>query len=122
MNDLKPLHKLILAVVFLASITTLQFFGKEFGTIAAIGLLLLGVGGYAAGQINAKVDAVKHQTNGGQREFLEALRENSRQQAEVIKLVARLAPVPAELPQTTEEKSYIDGEVKPNDEFVGSSR
>jgi uncharacterized protein HemX len=98
--------------VFLLSIVALQIKGQDTATFITVGLLLLGIAGYSLG----KVEAVQKQTNGGQEKLIQVIKESSERQAELIKLVASLPPPPVQ------EVKTIDGEVKPNDEFVGSTR
>lgn len=113
MNDLKPLHKTIIACFFLGAIVVLQWRGLDTAVFTSVGLLVLAGVGFAIG----KIEAVQKQTNGGQDKLIQVIKENSERQSELIKLVASLPPAPAQ------EVKTIDGEMKPNeDEFVGSSR
>lgn len=90
MNDLKPLHKTIIACVFLVAIVFLQYQGQDTATVITVGLLLLGVAGYNLG----RVEAVQKQTNGSQDRMIKVIEENTKQQIELIKLVASLPPAP----------------------------
>lgn len=115
MNDLKPLHKTIIAIVFLATLAVLQWKGQDTATFIVVGLMLLGISGYSVG----KIEAVQKQTNGGQEKLIQALTENTRQQMEVLRIVASLPPAPV---QSTEEKSFIEGEYHHAEESLAQSR
>lgn len=115
MNELKPLHKTIIAITFLLSIVGLQVAKQDTATFITVGLMVLAGMGFAIG----KIEAVQKQTNGGQEKLIQVIKENSERQAELIRLVASLPPAPIQPP--VEEKPVIEGEYR-SEEFVGSSR
>jgi len=118
MNDLKPLHKTIIACVFLVTLAFLQWKGLETAAFITVGLLLLGIAGYSLG----KVEAVQKQTNGGQQMLIDVIKESNQQQAALIRLVASLPPAPTEI---KEEKPILEGNYRDDhsrEESMASSR
>lgn len=111
MNDLKAIHKTVIAVFFLGTIALLQALGKQTESFVTVGLLVLAGLGFVIG----KVEAVQKQTNGGQEKLIQVIEDRNRRDGEILKLVAGMTPAPTVLDgtvtttTTTATEGAIDG-------------
>ena len=101
MNELKAIHKTVIACFFLGTIAGLQALGKSTETFVTVGLLVLAGVGFAIGKIEAvqkQTEAVQKQTNGSQENLVRVIEDqgmrSDERMAEFTRLIASLPALP----------------------------